>query len=272
MRIYTTEARPPIIVMGMHRSGTGLITRILMKLGLFMGWIKEGDKEALFYLRKNESIFSMAGATWDNPSPIDYLLRDMQRSEEIFHSMQSYCSSSRKVIFWGPRLFSRKGWWGWKDPRNTFTLPIWLKLYADARIIHMVRNGVDVASSLMRREEHRLKTRAHMWHFSPRCLELTGGFSLWREYVRRGLGHEQALNSNCLRIRYEDLLGSSQQSLERLVGFLGLGAGRDKIQELISLIDVSRGNVFFNDYMLKAFYETVREDHYMRKLGYSDDP
>jgi hypothetical protein len=43
--------------------------------------------------------------------------------------------------------------WGWKDPRNSITLPVWLKLFPDARVIHIVRNGVDVAESLYRRQQ-----------------------------------------------------------------------------------------------------------------------
>ena len=25
--------------------------------------------------------------------------------------------------------------WGWKDPRNSITLPLWLRLYPEAKII-----------------------------------------------------------------------------------------------------------------------------------------
>ena len=39
--------------------------------------------------------------------------------------------------------------WGWKDPRNVFTLPLWLRVFPEAKIIYIVRNGVDVAASLL---------------------------------------------------------------------------------------------------------------------------
>ncbi len=30
--------------------------------------------------------------------------------------------------------------WGWKDPRNTFTLPMWLSIFPKARVLHVLRN------------------------------------------------------------------------------------------------------------------------------------
>jgi hypothetical protein len=46
--------------------------------------------------------------------------------------------------------------WGWKDPRNIFLLPLWLDIFPDAKIIHVFRNGVDVAYSLAQREKSRI--------------------------------------------------------------------------------------------------------------------
>lgn len=87
--------------------------------------------------------------------------------------------------------------WGWKDPRNTITLPIWLELFPNAKILHIRRHGVDVAQSLRKRELillHIRKKRSllkDMLYFvpftrtgidnSPRCVELQGGFDLWQD-------------------------------------------------------------------------------------------
>lgn len=40
---------PPIIIVGMHRSGTTMITKMLENLGLFVGDQKEINNEALFF-------------------------------------------------------------------------------------------------------------------------------------------------------------------------------------------------------------------------------
>src|SRR5207302_9249377 len=89
--------------------------------------------------------------------------------------------------------------WGWKDPRNTFTLPMWLHIYPDAKLISIERHGVDVAESLRASEMSNLKGAAQRYERypalsflrqsedsfvdSPRCLSLDGGFSLWSAYV-----------------------------------------------------------------------------------------
>ncbi|MBW1793701.1 MAG: sulfotransferase [Deltaproteobacteria bacterium] len=61
--------------------------------------------------------------------------------------------------------------WGWKDPRTTLTLPLWLKLFPKARIIHVIRNGIDSALSLWRRCK-----KAGVG--APHCLDLNYCFDL----------------------------------------------------------------------------------------------
>jgi len=41
--------------------------------------------------------------------------------------------------------------WGWKDPRNTFTIDIWIEVFPNAKLIHIYRNPIDVAESLRKR-------------------------------------------------------------------------------------------------------------------------
>jgi hypothetical protein len=47
--------------------------------------------------------------------------------------------------------------WGWKDPRNTFLLPLWLTIFPEAKIVHIYRNGIDIAQSLSLREGKRIE-------------------------------------------------------------------------------------------------------------------
>jgi hypothetical protein len=91
--------------------------------------------------------------------------------------------------------------WGWKDPRSTFTLPLWLCLFPNAKIINIKRHGVDVAQSLRVRGWKGFlatteKYRKYKWIVpfrpkklgfieSPRCAALEGGLSLWQEQFAR---------------------------------------------------------------------------------------
>lgn len=270
---------PPVIIIGMHRSGTNLVTRFLMQLGVFMGWLREGNSEAFFYQRKNEAIFSLPGATWDNPGPLELALRDTPMAHKMVSDLEQYGRSSKAMLYWGPWRWARikSGLnqqnlpWGWKDPRNTFTLPLWLAVYPEARVINVVRNGVDIAASLKRREQKRLRTHKNLQHFSQRCLELAGGFSLWEEYVQKGLAHERALAGRCLRVKYEDFLAEPITQGERISDFLNLGTKSPRIQKAAEMINSSRGNAYLNDPELTAFYTTVKISPSLRALGYGEE-
>ncbi|MEZ5023867.1 MAG: sulfotransferase [Chitinophagales bacterium] len=42
--------------------------------------------------------------------------------------------------------------WGWKEPRNSFTLEFYKELFPDAKIIHIYRNPIDSANSYLKRD------------------------------------------------------------------------------------------------------------------------
>ena len=47
---------PPIIVIGMHRSGTTLLTRMMERCGVFWGTVKDEYNEATCFQSINEAI------------------------------------------------------------------------------------------------------------------------------------------------------------------------------------------------------------------------
>ena len=83
--------------------------------------------------------------------------------------------------------------WGWKDPRNSFTLKIWRQIYPNAKVIHIHRNPVDVANSLKKRslaQEKSVKIslkkfvaqyflKSYFFHDSYRVQSIKEGYKLW---------------------------------------------------------------------------------------------
>src|SRR5205085_11588726 len=66
--------RPPVILLGTHRSGTSLIARLLDELGLFQGAELQEDHESVYFLEVNDLLLKRVGASWDNPAPVrDFL-------------------------------------------------------------------------------------------------------------------------------------------------------------------------------------------------------
>jgi len=174
----------PIIIMGMHRSGTSILTKMLMECGLFVGWELDETQEALFFRRRNEKLINICGGRWDNPLPVNLILSNESLTQEVISSLKKDISSFGVFSFLGPKLYWRSRTlqktnfsWGWKDPRNAFLLPLWLEIFPRARVVRIVRNGIDVARSLMLREGKRLanpvrKDNSLMGKFRRRTLQM----------------------------------------------------------------------------------------------------
>jgi len=275
---------PPIIILGMHRSGTTLLTKCLSGLGLFVGEdIDPADHETSFFNRLNLWILKQGGGRWDNPDPVYSILNNEELRGFIVDCLRYYTASRRCSSYLGFRNFLRYGGfpkldfpWGWKDPRNTFTLPLWLEVFPGARIIHIFRNGVDVANSLRERErksivrakaEFARKKKDYFFRVrtmlmdvvdSARCHSLEGGFSLWELYLEKAREHVEALGERAIEIRYEDFLESPEDFLGEIAGFCGLRVDRESMASVTEKIDRSRAYAYKRNRELVEFERRVR--------------
>ncbi len=134
----------PLIVCGMHRSGTSLVASALERAGLAIGrdvaspglGNPRGHFEDSDFLdlheemlaAKGESCFSI-GPDFEPPADV----RFVDRARELVAERQS------------------NDVWGWKDPRTTLFLEFWDHVVPDARYLFLYRPPVDVALSLWRR-------------------------------------------------------------------------------------------------------------------------
>ena len=153
---------PPLIIIGAHRSGTSLLAKLLHVSGVFMGAKRNQHDEAEFFFKQNERILRLAHAEWDIPAPVDFLLACKPIYNQLITEMEHRLAVEEARSFLGNdhngQLESIKEQttpWGWKDPRTTFTLPLWLRIFPEAKVLHVVRNGIDVAASLHKRETRR---------------------------------------------------------------------------------------------------------------------
>ena len=235
----------PVIIIGMHRSGTTLLSRLLESLGLFLGRTKDENHEATFFQSINHWLLRQAGGAWDNPGPIRYLLENPEiRDKTTGYIRRCLLASPRAVSYLGCMNYLRyrriglaSEPWGWKDPRNTFTLPLWLDIFSEAKVIHLHRSSVDVALSLRRRgrREYRLQgfyrslpplhwmrpKRGGFVH-SLRCDRLDAGLALWREYVEQGSRHVAMLEERAFEVSFETLVREPAPTLSALSTFCDL--------------------------------------------------
>ncbi len=238
-------AQPPIIIAGAHRSGTSLVTRLLERAGLFVGHTLEENHEAVFFLRLNQWILGNAGAMWDRPLPMLELLGDREAREAVSDYLDLSLASTRARQFLGPGRYARlrnprrlDEPWGWKDPRNTATLPLWLDAFPDARVVVVDRHGVDVAASLQTRFartwpdrlasyrrfrwSYRFRASRHPVTRSVRAATAAGAFDVWQDFQTLSRHVTAGLGTRLLRFRYEDLLARPREVLPELVSFCGL--------------------------------------------------
>lgn len=285
----------PVILLGMHRSGTAMIARLLDHLGLFQGSDLQEDHESTWFLELNDILLKRVNATWDNPSPMRGFLENPEAFDLTLRCLEDDLSSKRTREFL-TRKWSRKAGtllhyskaWGWKDPRTVFTLPLWLTLFPGAKLVYIVRNGADVASSLRVREARELERRRKQFEQktssgdrfrlqragfkgSARCLTLEGGFSLWEEYVDEAERLLAKVSNPRQVMRYEDFLSDPAKPLAELAAFCGVDSSPDAVQKAVSVVgvDASRANAYAADPTVRAFHEEVRGTRWMAHYRYN---
>ena len=161
----------PLIVVGMHRSGTSLVAGMLSLLGTYMDPAftssvrdaclsapgaaarRNGYGEAVAFRLVNEQIIHGTGATWKKVTPFLARREDPLFAYRSLVQMQFATFTRLNRGYLKQRPVKGANIWGWKDPRNSLTLPYWLRLFPDARILHVRRHPEAVANSLERREK-----------------------------------------------------------------------------------------------------------------------
>jgi hypothetical protein len=122
----------------------------------------------------------------------------------------SDCRTFREVVCrlfetWARQQGKRR--WGDKTPHYVAQIPVLLELFPAAKILHIIRDGRDVALSW-------LKTR-----FDP--LNLYTAASMWNTMVRAGRQAGAGLpQQTYMEVRYETLLAETQPTMREVCAFL----------------------------------------------------
>jgi len=265
----------PVVVLGMHRSGTTLLTVILSRLGIFMGHKLQVTHEPIFFRDLDNELLSCAHAAWDMPLNVSYLLESEDYKKRIIDYMisevvsikflYSYVGLKNAWRYFGPQKIR----WGIKEPRMTVLWSLWKEVYADAAFIFIHRNGTDVAASLYRREKTQLNLLKQESWSSLRCRNLSRAFELWEEYHDLFL-HAAIDKGECPVhvLSYENLLADPVKETHKIGEFLGIRFNAESIRKATSNIDASRRYAFRNDEELVIFHEKIKNSRFMRRFGY----
>jgi hypothetical protein len=245
----------PLVVIGMHRSGTTLLSQVLQRADVLMGRDVTAYGESNFFQRCNVELLKREQAEWDKP----IATADVPSLFNTRHWLTEYANAFKHPLGWWP-LLRAKGW-GWKDPRNTYTLGSWLKIFPQTHAIHIYRNGIDVSRSLHARNAM-LQPHAK-WH-SPLLNDLQTCFDLWEQYVQQAQSWKAVLAKRYIAVRYEDLTNMKPEAIESLEDFTGRKL-HGALQHLVNSERRSKEPTA----ELDALREKARTNQTFLRLGYA---
>lgn len=161
---------PPVIIIGMHRSGTSLAAGMLATCGLYLDpempppesgntldtpndrLRSDGYCEAVAFRLLNESLLERAGSAWDEVERFLRVREDPAFATRRLETLRRATFEELDSAFMSLMRSNAAGW-GWKDPRTSVTLPYWLRLFPTAKVLHVRRDPKAVLASLTRRAE-----------------------------------------------------------------------------------------------------------------------
>ena len=218
----------PVFVIGSYRSATSALTwalgqhpnlfpleetQFLYKLAV--------DLENLYELGTTQGEYSFLGLARYAPIEFHRYFSDAcdRMVLDARHRIGRHCTeiSLRDQTRDNPNVRLRHGWsqpkqrWVDGTPENShFVLPL-LKLFPDARFIHILRNPRRVATSLM-----------HFSTMGGQDYDEKTAYQTWTRLVRDAALSEQALGpERVMRLMHEDLLVSPRDALVRCLAFVG---------------------------------------------------
>ncbi len=177
----------PVIVLGMHHSGTSILAEVLHRNGVFMQANMHHHESKFFTREINDELIMGGGAAWAQ-LPLMPVAEVMAKRDLVQSVIDR--KAQRKYVEAGYDGESR---WGFKDPRTCVTLPLFLEIFPNAQLLHIIRNEDDVAASLAANFKEGLgrQTDREFWK------------ELQRQYVARahefGRGH-----ASYYEFQYED--------------------------------------------------------------------
>jgi hypothetical protein len=183
-----TRASRPIAVVGMHRSGTSLVTQIVAALGVYAGQPDElavadmfnptGYWEHREIVALDSEILETLGASWSDAL-------HTQTSQLPQDARERYVARARDII---ERSLLGRGPFLVKDPRMSLLVPLWRDVLDDPVFIIAWRDPLAVAQSLATRDQQ------------PRLVALAA----WEHYTRTILRDTEGLAR--VLVSYEELL------------------------------------------------------------------
>ncbi|WP_167767850.1 glycoside hydrolase family 99-like domain-containing protein [Stutzerimonas stutzeri] len=196
-----------VVVLGMHRCGTSVITRGLQALGVDLGTslmpASEGNNakgfwEDIEFNKINIDLLAALGHSWHSLMPVE-------REEWEKGALDSFRLPALELL---RSRFEHTEYFGVKDPRVVRTLPFWQPIFEHLGLqvsyVIACRNPANVARSLASRDG----------------FELEKGYLLWLEHMLLSMKYSESAPR--VLIDYDRVLQSPEYELQRIAKLVGL--------------------------------------------------
>ena len=276
----------PILISGMHRSGTSMVTDILNKCGLLIGRKLDVNNESLFFQRINIWMMSLMGSSWDNPATFENINSEIKK--DIVSQLEDLLKSRANTLYFGwgsiikkDSFYNIPNSWGWKDPRNIFTQEIWREIFPELKTVEIIRHPIDTASSLMNRQKKEIKldinrkrtpsnvikallSISHTNYNSSMILNsYQDCFKLIESYYDQ-IALTQSRNR--LVMKFEDILINPDVEILSLLDYCEISVSPTQLDQILSPIDSSRRYAYKNNMDLTDLEDTCAS--LIKKMGY----
>jgi hypothetical protein len=202
--VHPDARSKPLVIVGMHRSGTSLTASLLASAGLHLG-----DR--------------LLGAHTGNPLGhfedlgfLEFHVRALRGigDDENGYSAKAVSRLPPDMIVAADKLLADRRasgrLWGWKDPRTCLFLDFWHARAPESHYLFVFRNPADVADSLFRRGDWRFV------HDPMLALEI------WRDYNKLVVDFVSRHSTRCLVVEIGDVFSNPQGLVSRIRTEFGL--------------------------------------------------
>jgi GT2 family glycosyltransferase len=190
-----------IFVLGMHRSGTSVVTRLINLMGAYFGpeELSTGanpENPKGFWERRdvrdeNDAVLWSSGADWWKVS--DFAVKEVPTAAK-----RRFGRGITKIV----RELDAHQPWVVKEPRLCLLLPMWRRYVENPVCVLVNRSPIQVAHSLHRRNQFPLEV----------------GVALWERYVLDALAATADLPR--VLVSYEEIMADPEGQVDRILGEL----------------------------------------------------
>jgi glycosyltransferase involved in cell wall biosynthesis len=249
------RSKAPVFVLGCPRSGTTLLYHMLLSAGNFV--VYRAESQVFNLLEPRFGDLRIPGnrrkllAAWENSS---LFTKTGLKADQIERDVMENCENAGDFLRIVMESMARKQGverWAETTPDHLLALPRIKQTIPNALVIHIIRDGRDVALSL--EKQHWI--RPFPWDHGK---ELLSAAVYWEWIVNEGRRHGQALGGDYLEVRYEELVANPQATLAEVGQFIGQDLDYGQIQR-VGIGSVSRPNSSFGrDQKSGGFHPVAR--------------